>query len=226
MADRMLVFDIDGVLVDVTDSYRATIQQTVEHFSGKGVSNEVIQEYKNAGGWNNDWDLSHHLITKNGATVGLQDVVDHFNRLFFGADHDGLVYRERWIAQPGLLERLSDTWEFALFTGRIRAEVRVTLERFAPRFRFDPIMSAEILDEQKPSPEGLLRIVRLKPGKDFWYIGDTVDDARAARAAGVPFIGIASPASPRRSELAGLLKAENAVAVLDDINQLETVLPR
>jgi HAD superfamily phosphatase len=226
MADRMLVFDIDGVLVDVTEVYRATIQQTVEHFSGKRVSNEVIQEYKNAGGWNNDWDLSHHLIAKNGAVVELQEVIEHFNHLFFGADHDGLVYRERWIARSGLLERLSGTWEFALFTGRIQEEIRVTLGRFAARFRFDPIMSAEVLDEQKPSPEGLLRIARLKPGKDLWYIGDTVDDARAARAARVPFIGIASPMSPRRGELAGLLKAENAVAVLDDINQLETVLPQ
>jgi len=226
MADRMLVFDIDGVLVDVTESYRETIRQTVEHFSGKRVSREVIQQYKNEGGWNNDWELSHHLIAKNGAVVELQDVIDHFNRLFFGADHDGLLYRERWIARPGLLERLFETWEFALFTGRIQEELRVTLERFAARLRFDPIMSAEVLEQQKPSPEGLLRIARLKPGKSLWYIGDTVDDARAARAARVPFIGIASPASPRRGELAGLFKAENAVAVLDDINQLETVLPQ
>ena len=48
---------------------------------------------------------------------------------------------------------------------------------------------------------------------------------RAARARrGVPFIGIASPANPRYAELVAVLKAENAVAVLDDINQLETVL--
>jgi HAD superfamily hydrolase (TIGR01548 family) len=221
----MLVFDIDGVLVDVTESYRETIQQTVAHFTGKRVTNELIQEYKNAGGWNNDWDLSHHLIAKEGVNVPMQEVVDRFNLLFFGTDHDGLVYRERWIAREGLLERLSETWEFALFTGRVREEIRVTIGRFAPRFRFNPIMSAEVVREQKPAPEGLLRIAEMNPGKSLWYIGDTVDDARSARAAGVPFIGIAAPTSPRRGELAGLFKAENAVAVLDDINQLETVLP-
>jgi hypothetical protein len=40
----------------------------------------------------------------------------------------------------------------------------------------------------------------------------------------VPFIGIASPNNSRRAELAALFQAENAIAVLDDINQLEGVL--
>jgi HAD superfamily phosphatase len=30
----LLVFDMDGVLVDVTESYRETIAQTVERFTG------------------------------------------------------------------------------------------------------------------------------------------------------------------------------------------------
>jgi HAD superfamily phosphatase len=226
MCDRMIVFDVDGVLVDVTESYRETIQRTVEHFTGRRVSHELIQEYKNAGGWNSDWDLSHHLIGKTGVDVSFQAVVDHFNGVFFGSNRDGLVYRERWIARDGLMERLSETWDFAIFTGRVLDELRVTLDRFATHFRFDPIMSADILQESKPSPEGLLRIAEMCPCKKLWYVGDTVDDARSARAAGVPFIGIAAPTSPRRGELAGLLKAENAVAVLDDINQLPLVLPQ
>ncbi len=32
---QMLVFDMDGVLVDVTESYRETIVKTVEHFTGQ-----------------------------------------------------------------------------------------------------------------------------------------------------------------------------------------------
>jgi phosphoglycolate phosphatase-like HAD superfamily hydrolase len=62
------------------------------------------------------------------------------------------------------------------------------------------------------------------PGTSLWYVGDTVDDARSARAANVDFIGIASPLNPRHDEVVRLLREENAVAVLDDINQLETVL--
>ena len=32
---QMLVFDMDGVLVDVTESYRETVVKTVEHFTGR-----------------------------------------------------------------------------------------------------------------------------------------------------------------------------------------------
>ena len=53
-----------------------------------------------------------------------------------------------------------------------------------------------------------------------WYIGDTVDDARCAREANAPFIGIAAPSNPRYGELVDVLKAEKAVAILDDINQI------
>jgi len=52
------------------------------------------------------------------------------------------------------------------------------------------------------------------------YVGDTVDDARCARAANVPFIGIAAPESPRRDELLELFRREGAIQVLGDINEI------
>jgi phosphoglycolate phosphatase-like HAD superfamily hydrolase len=137
-----------------------------------------------------------------------------------------LIYRERWVARDGLLERLAKRFQLALFTGRLTIEAQVTLDRFAPSLRFDPIVTADDDAAPKPSPEGLLRIGRLNPGKDLWYVGDTVDDARSARQAGVPFIGIAAPLNPRRRELIGLFQSENAIAILDDINQLEGALPQ
>src|SRR3989338_2424146 len=54
----LLIFDIDGVLVDVSKSYRAAIKQTVEHFTGKEITLEEIQALKNKGGYNNDWDAA------------------------------------------------------------------------------------------------------------------------------------------------------------------------
>ena len=32
---RLLIFDMDGVLVDVTESYRQTIIETVKQFTGR-----------------------------------------------------------------------------------------------------------------------------------------------------------------------------------------------
>jgi len=224
MAAALIVFDMDGVLVDVTESFRETIVRTVEHFAGLTITRAQIQDYKNQGGFNDDWKLSHHIITLHGVTVDFQTVVEYYQGLFHGNGTDGLILRERWIARDGLFDRLGARFDFAIFTGRMRWEAEVTLQRFAASLRFHPIVGMEDVIEHKPAPEGLLKIAVSAGGRKIWYIGDTVDDARCARAAAVPFIGIASPGSPRRAELASLFQAENAVAVLDDINQLESVL--
>jgi HAD superfamily phosphatase len=224
VSDQLLVFDMDGVLVDVTESYRETIQRTVEHFTGRRIAREEIQDWKNRGGWNDDWALSHRLIREAGVDVDYQAVVDHFNGIFHGNGSDGLILRERWIASDGLFERLAEKFRLAVFTGRLRWEAELTLNRCASHVTFAPIIGSDDVTRPKPAPEGLLKVCAQCLPKRRWYIGDTVDDARCAREAGVPFIGIAAPSNPRYAELVSVLKAEKAIAILDDINQIEPVL--
>ena len=224
MAEQLIVFDMDGVLVDVSESYRETVVRVVEHFTGASISRPQIQDYKNEGGWNDDWKLSHHMIRQQGVDVEFQTVVDYFQKLFHGNGTDGLILREQWMARDGILERLAVRFDFAVFTGRMRWEAEYTLNRFAPSLQFAPIIGMQEVTAHKPAPEGLLKIAAAANGRKIWYVGDTVDDARSARAAKVPFIGIAAPHSPLRAELVAVLEAEKAVAVLDDINQLESVI--
>ncbi len=80
----LLIFDMDGVLVDVTESYRATIQATVKHFTGDEPSREEIQDWKNRGGWNDDWQLSTRMIQERGGKTPYDEVVDYFQKLFHG----------------------------------------------------------------------------------------------------------------------------------------------
>jgi HAD superfamily phosphatase len=216
---------MDGVLVDVTESYRETVSRTVEHFTGEPVPRTVIQDYKNQGGWNDDWSLSHHLIEERGMFVARQEVVDYFQNIFHGDGTNGLILRERWLARDGLLERLAGRFQLAVFTGRQCWEAEVTLKRFAPHLSFSPIVGMESVTRLKPDPEGLRQILQLASGNKVWYVGDTIDDLRCAKAAAVPFAGIAAPANPRHTELVALFKSEGAAAVLDDINGLEEVLP-
>ena len=228
MTRDILVFDMDGVLVEVGDSYRETICQTVKHFTGTTIARDLVQEYKNQGGWNNDWLLSQKIVRDLGLDVPYQAVVDHFNRLFFGTVTDGipdgLMARERWIAQPGALEDLNKQYRFSIFTGREREEAMMTLRRFANGMTFDPLVGADDVARGKPDPEGLYMIHNLFPDARLWYIGDTVDDARASLAAGVPFIGVAAPDVAFRDRLLALFRENRAVAVIDDINQLSSVL--
>ena len=221
MTAPTLVFDMDGVLVDVTESYREAIAQTVEHFTGARISNEAIQTYKNKGGWNDDWQLSHHIVNEAGIEASFENVKKYFQSIFLG--ENGLILREKWVARPGMLEKLNQNFHFALFTGRPRAEAELTLRRFAPELVFDPIVGMYDVEKHKPEPEGLLHILKHRSGRELFYVGDTVDDARCAKAAGVPFIGIAAPENPRYLDLVFLFQAEGAHAIVDDINYLEEV---
>jgi HAD superfamily hydrolase (TIGR01548 family) len=225
MKNRILVFDMDGVLVDVHESYRATISRTVEHYSGSPVDPAVVQDYKNAGGWNNDWALTDRILHDRGIAIPYDEIVEQFNRFFLGHNgQPGLILREQWIPQPGLLERLGETWDFAIFTGRLRMEAVLTLDRFAAHLKFDPWMCADDVRNQKPHPEGLEKIRAIEPARRMVYIGDSIDDARSGRAARVPFVGISSRRNPRHAELTALLEAEGAIAVIENLNELEAVL--
>jgi HAD superfamily phosphatase len=53
-----IVLDIDGVLVDVGDSYRRAIAETIERLYGESFPENAIQALKDAGGFNNDWELT------------------------------------------------------------------------------------------------------------------------------------------------------------------------
>jgi HAD superfamily phosphatase len=203
----LIVFDMDGVLTEVSESYREAIVQTVSHFTGRQITRDLIQEYKNQGGWNNDWALSQKISADLGVNVEYGDVVSAFNERFLGQNGDGLIRRE-----------------LGIFTGRLRYEADISLNRFASDLRFDPIICSDDVVNGKPAPDGLHSIQRMKPGRKLTYVGDTVDDARSASAAGVRFIGIAAETHSRRGDLMRLFEQENAIAIIENINEIEGAL--
>jgi phosphoglycolate phosphatase-like HAD superfamily hydrolase len=68
----ILIFDMDGVLIDVSKSYRKAIQQTIQIYletclgfqerRGDWVTNEEISLFKSAGGFNSDWDVTSGFL--------------------------------------------------------------------------------------------------------------------------------------------------------------------
>jgi len=53
-----VVLDIDGVLLDVADSYRRAVVESVERLYGRTIDRDDVQRFKDAGGFNNDWDVT------------------------------------------------------------------------------------------------------------------------------------------------------------------------
>jgi len=69
-----VVLDVDGVLVDVADSYRRAIVESVSHVYGDTIPKAAIQQFKDAGGFNNDWELTDAAalyVLADGAGLGL-----------------------------------------------------------------------------------------------------------------------------------------------------------
>jgi HAD superfamily phosphatase len=222
--EGVIVFDMDGVLVDVSQSYRETVRATVRHFGGPDISHDGIQDYKNAGGWNNDWALTQKILADAGIDIPYDRVVQEFNRIFFGENNDGLMQRERWIVDHGFLQRLSERYAICIFTGRLQFEAQLTLDRFCPDVKWSAIVADDNVANSKPAPDGLFDIMAAHPNKPLTYVGDTIDDARSAKSANVRFVGIAHHNQPKRDELIALLQENGAVAVLENVNELEAVL--
>lgn len=224
MKRDLIIFDMDGVLVDPTESFRRAALEVVKRFSGRETTLERIIEIKNEGGYNDDADVALRIIRDFGADADRQQIVDYGYEVFWGANADGLIERERWLPADGLLERLAEAARLAIFTGRGNRTANHSLNRFCPHIGFEPVVTSNGLENLKPAPDGLLRILQAHPGARPVYVGDTIDDARSARAAGTPFVGIAERGLHRREDLVELFQAEGAVAVIEDVNQLESVL--
>ena len=67
----LVLFDIDGVIRDVGNSYRLAVKDTVEKFCKWRPSNHEIDMLKSEGRWNNDWDTSMELIRRHLASSGI-----------------------------------------------------------------------------------------------------------------------------------------------------------
>jgi len=66
-----IIFDCDGVLIDIRESYRRAIPETVAYitkeltgfpFPKNLVSRKIIHSFKKSGGFNNDWDLVYAIL--------------------------------------------------------------------------------------------------------------------------------------------------------------------
>lgn len=220
----LVIFDMDGVLVDVRPSYHRTILETVQHFTDRHVSGEEIGKFKARPGFNDDWKLTHTWIRELGGRASFREVVKHFQQLYLGENYQGHIRRERWLADRRRLRRLARIANLAIFTGRPRAEALYTLERFGVKERFCRLIALED-GPTKPRPDGLLRLANGKSHSSVVYAGDTVDDALAARRARIDFLAILDPGAPKRALRLREIRRLGARGILNSVNEIGNWLP-
>lgn len=222
----VIIFDVDGVLVDTRRSFQRTTLETVKFFTNKRVSARQLHEWKNRPGFNDDWKLSTAWVNDLGFKFEYEEVKTKFQQIYWGKNGKGNVTGEKWLLAKPKIARLAKLAELAIFTGRVWRELDYTLDRNKLRGVFHTIITVEEVDNPKPAPDGLLKILKGREPSEALYVGDNVDDALAAQAAQVPFVAVLPKTGHERRERSTRLRQLGALAILSNVNELEAWLQK
>ncbi|RHX98968.1 hypothetical protein DYB36_006850 [Aphanomyces astaci] len=221
---KALLWDMDGVLAEVSRSYRSAIIDTAASF-GVTVTHVDIDTAKLAGNANNDWVLTHRLISASAVEVTLEQVTVAFEEIYQGTDSTPGLYRlETLLPSKGLLEELNRRLPngMAVVTGRPKKDC----VKFLKDFNLEALFPITICMEDgppKPSPVPIILALNALgvTADEAAMIGDTVDDIVAAVRANVTAYGVLTPQVHAMSilentspALTPILLASGAVQVL------------
>ncbi|TQV88747.1 aminotransferase class I/II-fold pyridoxal phosphate-dependent enzyme [Aliikangiella coralliicola] len=212
----LICLDMDGVLIDTSNSYDESVKATVLELAGEKISQADIDRLKDTGGFNNDWVLTQKLLENLGLNFELQQVIDVFQRLYLGENNDGLVTNEERLISDRLIARINESQNcrFAIVTGRPRNEA-IAGQQMLNLQRLD-LISLDDVEKPKPSPEGIQKLQN-KYSSFSWMCGDNPDDMKAANASNSLAVGIGE-------RNAAALYQAGADIVLKNINELEAWL--
>ena len=192
----LILFDIDGVIRSVENSYRLSLKKTVWKFSGWEPNFIDIDSAKNEGIWNNDWDLSLELIKRRIKKENLnleipsrEHIVKCFEDFYFGGNPNkdskywsGFITNEKLLVNKkffDLLEKNGIIWGFV--SGAESASAKFVLEKRLG-LKSPPLISMGDAPD-KPDPRGFIDLSKKLIGDKLGasnipiaYVGDTIAD--------------------------------------------------
>jgi HAD superfamily phosphatase len=191
------IFDIDGVVRDVSGSYRRAIADTVEAFTQGRYrpTPEAIDQLKGEGIWNNDWQASQELVyrhfeaqnqSRDQIALDYETLVDFFQQRYRGVGDDatqwtGYITQEPLLMSAAYLAELGGNGiPWAFFSGATRGSANYVLQTRLG-LQQPPLVAMEDAPG-KPDPTGLMMAVeqveRLRQTTllPVIYAGDTVAD--------------------------------------------------
>ena len=197
-APDTVLFDMDGVLVDVRESYRQAIVQTARSFAPHlraDALEQTVLALKRQGNANNDWDVTYRVLETHGETQSFADVKAQFESLYQGeGSRPGLWTREKALVSTDQLRALTQRCILGIVTGRPRQDANRWLEHYDCASLFGSIVCMED-GPLKPDPaptQRALEQLRASASRT-WLLGDTPDDMRSATRAGCIGIGVLAP---------------------------------
>lgn len=192
-----ILFDMDGVLVESTETWFRAVEEAGRRFRGRPITRE---EFLPTFGQGAEGDVE---------VFGLSctpEALDAFYLAYFVEHAAGSIWVDPSAAQ--VLRALKDR-------GIRRSVVTNTMALLAERILraadlwdlFDAVVCADEVAHAKPAPDPLLEGCRrlALSTSEVWMIGDSRFDAEAAAAAGVWFVGLRRDGDVRLEDLGDLL---------------------
>ncbi|HSB70104.1 MAG TPA: HAD family hydrolase [Candidatus Methylomirabilis sp.] len=182
---RGVLFDLDGTLVDTWDLYVEAYTRTLAPHVGRRLTLDELIALRPI----SELRLLRGALGPGEAVTAQRDFLGHYRCLH--PTRFGGVY-------PGVRQMLTSLrdlgFRLGIVTGKSRGAWEITAEA-ADLGEFDVLVTDEEVARAKPDAEGLsLALTRLEsPAEAIVYVGDSVVDAQAARAAGVRFVAALWP---------------------------------
>jgi histidinol-phosphate aminotransferase len=196
---RLLVLDIDGVLIDADRSFMEAVARALGDLRpALPWSDEVFRAFKRLGGFNNDFRLTAGALALAEAhgDVDLCPVIEATQGRGFpeldariqALEPAAQAVVQRHYAETIRLERplvtlgeLQSTGrDLAILTGRPPEELILAWRVLG--FELPAVCDAAP-HLRKPEPSGLLQLADAFRAEEILFAGDTIDDARCLRAA-------------------------------------------
>ncbi len=184
---RLLVFDLDGTLVDTAPDLVNALNVALAAERLDPIPLARARDLIGAGAR----ALIERGLKLNNRTLP-ESRIDDLLQIF-------LTYYGQHIADhsrpyPGLDEQLmalgDQGWRFAICTNKIESYSVQLIEALRMRHWFEAICGSDTFAFKKPDPRHLTETIALAGGGPAIMVGDSNTDVATARAAGIPVIGV------------------------------------
>jgi len=199
VAASLLVFDLDGTLVDSSRDIASALEAAFARLApgASPVPLEAVVSYVGEG--------ARVLVERSLRHAGLALPVDDALRVYLECYRDRLLEETR--LYPGVREALSALAgeTLAVLTNKPGGMSRAILQGLGVASRFARVWGPEDVPARKPDPAGLLRLLDELgvPAGRAWMVGDSKTDVGTARAAGVRVAGVTWGFNPDGLRAAG-----------------------